>query len=134
VSRVKDRPPLSRAETEVARIVWNQKTATVRDVLNALPPDRTVDYKTVQTYLRRLEAKGYLESKLDGRSLVYKAKVKPSQVIRETVTDFVDRLFNGNALPLVEHLIEEKSLSHEEIDRLKHMLDELEQGHARSAD
>ncbi len=131
---MKDRARLSRAETEVARIVWNQKTATVRDVLNSLPPDRTVDYKTVQTYLRRLEAKGYLESKLDGRSLVYKAKVKPSQVIRETVTDFVDRLFNGDALPLVEHLIEEKSLSQDEIDRLKHMLDDLEQGHARSTD
>ncbi len=131
---MKDRPRLSRAETEVARIVWTQKTATVRDVLNALPAGRTVDYKTVQTYLRRLEAKGYLESKLDGRTLVYKAKVKPSQVIRETVTDFVDRLFNGNALPLVEHLIEEKSLSPDEIDRLKHMLDDLVQGHARPAD
>ena len=111
---------------EIAHIVWQLGGATVRAVLEALPPKRSIDYKTVQTYLRRLEAKGYLTSKRDGRSLVYKASVKPRQVIRETVGDFVNRLFGGESLPLVEHLIRERGLTGEDIGKLRRLLDELE--------
>jgi predicted transcriptional regulator len=120
------RPALSKAEMEVAHIVWTLQGATVRQVLEALPASRQVDYKTVQTYLRRLEAKGYLSSQRDGRSLVYTASVRPKLVIRDTVRDFVGRLFGGDALPLVEHLIREEGLSQDEIGKLRHLLDELE--------
>ncbi len=122
-----DRKALSKAEMEVARIVWDRQQASVREVLEALPPARQIDYKTVQTFLRRLEAKGYLSSKRDGRSLIYTACVRPTLVIQETVKDFVGRLFDGEALPLVEHLIRERGMKHDEIDRLRGLLDELEQ-------
>ncbi|REJ90054.1 MAG: BlaI/MecI/CopY family transcriptional regulator [Planctomycetota bacterium] len=120
------RAALSKAEMEVAHIVWERGDATVRQVLEALPTRRKIDYKTVQTYLRRLESKGYLTSKRDGRSLVYSASVRPRQVIRETVSDFVGRLFGGESLPLVEHLIREDGLTGEEIRKLRELLDELE--------
>ena len=121
------RPALSKAEMEIARIVWDHQSATVRQVLESLPPGREIDYKTVQTFLRRLEAKGYLSSRRQGRSLVYTARVRPSQVIRETVKDFVRRLFDGEPLPLVEHLIREQDLNQTEIQRLRKMLDEMDQ-------
>ena len=54
------RAGLSKAELEVARIIWNLEGATVRQVHDALPEDRQVDYKTIQTFMRRLELKGYL--------------------------------------------------------------------------
>ena len=120
------RPALSKAEMEIARIVWDLQKATVRQALEALPESRDIDYKTVQTFLRRLEAKGYLTSKRNGRSLVYTAKIRPNQVIRETVKDFVGRLFDGETLPLVEHLIREQGLQSGDIDQLKSMLDDLE--------
>lgn len=122
------RPALSKAEMEIARIVWDLQRATVREVLDALPASRGIDYKTVQTFLRRLEAKGYLTSKRQGRSLVYTAKVRPNQVIRETVKDFVGRLFDGEALPLVEHLIREQGLDSKDLGQLREMLNELESG------
>ena len=57
-----ERPALSRGEMDVARLVWDLKSATVRDVHGALPEQRPLDFTTVQTYLRRLEAKrSYLE-------------------------------------------------------------------------
>ena len=59
----RDRPPASKAELEVARIVWQLGGATVRQVFESLPSDRKVEYKTVQTFLRRLESKGYLKGK-----------------------------------------------------------------------
>ncbi len=111
---------------EIARIVWDLQKATVREVLDALPEGRDINYKTVQTFLRRLEAKGYLSSKRNGRSLVYTAKVRPNQVIHETVKDFVGRLFDGEALPLVEHLIREQGLESQDIDQLRTMLNDLE--------
>jgi BlaI family transcriptional regulator, penicillinase repressor len=120
------RPALSKAEMEIARIVWDLQKATVREVLDALPEGRDINYKTVQTFLRRLEAKGYLSSKRNGRSLVYTAKVRPNQVIHETVKDFVGRLFDGEALPLVEHLIREQGLESQDIDQLRTMLNDLE--------
>ena len=120
------RPALSKAETEIARIVWDRNGGTVRDVLESLPRDRELDYKTVQTYLRRLEAKGYLKSEQKSRSRWYVPRVKPGQVIRETVNDFVKRLFDGEALPLVEHLIRDSDLSGHDIRRLRSLLTELE--------
>ena len=53
-------------------------------------------------------------------------KVKPKTVIRETVTDFVDRLFDGEAMPLVRHLIEDRGLGEGELAQLRSMLDRLE--------
>jgi predicted transcriptional regulator len=120
------RAAASKAELEIARIVWDLKGATVRQVLEALPAERALDYKTVQTYLRRLEAKGYLQSRLDGKSSIYTARVRPAQVIRETIGDLVDRLFGGEALPLVEHLIADRQLSTNDIEKLRALIDESE--------
>lgn len=121
------RPAPSKAETEVVRIVWDKGDATVRDVLEALPANREVDYKTVQTYLRRLEAKGYLVSRKEGRSLVYTAKVRPRTVITEAISDIVNRLFGGSKLPLVEHLIKDQGLKKEELNQLRSMLEDMEE-------
>ena len=123
-----DRPALSRAEMEVARIVWTLREATVRQVLDNLPEHREINYKTVQTFLRRLETKGYLSSKRDGRSLIYTADARPKQVIRDTVRDFLNRLFNGEPLPLVEHLIRDQGLEKDQISQLRTLLNEMESG------
>lgn len=120
------RPGLSKAELEMARIVWELKSAGVRQVLDALPENRKVDFTTVQTYLKRLEEKGYLKVRLENRSRIYSPRVKPRTVIRETVDDLVERLFAGEAMPLVRHLVEEKEFSADEIHQLRSLLNRLE--------
>ena len=120
------RAALSKAELEIARIVWSLGEATVRQVLEALPADRQIDYKTVQTFLRRLTAKGYVHARRDGKTGYYRPRVRGAQVVRETVNDFVSRLFDGEALPLVEHLIAARGLSAEEIAKLRTLLNDLE--------
>ncbi len=121
----KSRPALPKSEMEVLRIVWQLGEATVRQVLDALPAERELDFWTVQTYLRRLEAKGYLKKHKDGRSNVYSQAVQPNRVMSEVLEDFVDRLFDGEALPLFQHLIQDRGLSENEIDQLQKTLDEL---------
>ena len=122
------RPALAKSELEIARIVWKLGKATVRQVLDALPDDRDLDFWTVQTYLRRLEAKGYLRKQREGRSNVYSSKVRPRTVVREVVDDVVDRLFDGETLPMFQHLIEDRGLADEEIDQLQQTLDKLKKG------
>lgn len=121
-----ERPALSKGEMEVARILWGLKKATVREVHEALPAQRQMDFTTVQTYLRRLDTKGYVKADLDGRTRVYAPRVRPATVIRETVGDLVDRLFGGETLPLMRHLIEDGQVSGEELTELRKLIDRLE--------
>ncbi len=120
------RAAMAKSELEVARIVWKLGSAPVRQVLDALPKNRGLDFKTVQTYLRRLEAKGYLKTRKEGRCKVYLPKVRPDRVVREVVDDFMDRLFDGEAIPLLQHLINDRGLSDDEIRQLRKMLNHLE--------
>jgi BlaI family transcriptional regulator, penicillinase repressor len=99
------RPVPAKSEIEVARIVWELKSATVRQVADALPKGRSLDFKTVQTYLRRLKAKGYLRTRREGRTMIYSPRVHPSRVIGEVVDSFMKSLFDGEVFPLFQHLI-----------------------------
>jgi predicted transcriptional regulator len=120
------RPALSKSEMEVARVLWQLGQATVREVYEALPPERGIDFTTVQTYLRRLEQKGYVNGRLEGRTRVFSPRVKARTVIRETIDDLVDRLFGGDALPLMRHLIEEQKISDEELAELRALIERRE--------
>jgi BlaI family penicillinase repressor len=119
------RPSLSKSEHEVFNLVVKLREAKVRDVVAAMPPDRGLDFFTVQTYLRRLKAKGYLKTRRDGRADVYFPAVKSTSVIRDVTADFVKRVFGGEALPLMQHLIEDHGLSDEQIDQLQAALEEF---------
>jgi predicted transcriptional regulator len=123
-----DRPALSKGEMEVARVLWDGGSATVREVFEIISETRKIDFATVQTYLRRLDSKGYVSSKLNGRIRVYSARTKARTVIRETVDDLVQRLFGGDTMPLVRHLIEERGIDEDGIAELRNLIDELEGG------
>ena len=120
------RPALSKGELEVARVLWGLGKATARQVFESFPEQRRPDFAAVQTYLRRLEAKGYLRTRRVGRTNVYSPRVQPSRVIRETLDDFMNRLFDGEVLPLIQHLIHGRGISDDEIQQLRAMLNELE--------
>jgi len=85
-----------------------------------------MDYTTVQTYIRRLEQKGYIRAKRAGRNKVYSPKVRPRQVIKETVDDLMNRLFDGEVIPLMKHLIHDRNIQPEQIQELRRMLREVE--------
>lgn len=121
------RPSLSKGELEVARILWDIGPATVREIHDACPAERKLDFSTVQTYLRRLETKGHASSKLEGRIRIYAARTKPKTVIRQTVNDLVQRLFAGDKMPLVRHLIEDQDISSEDFAEIRRLLSDLEQ-------
>lgn len=114
----------SPAETEVLRLVWQTEEATVQQVHDALPAGRRVAYKTVQTLLRRLEDKGYLTHKTEGKAHVFCPAVKREAVVKRTVLDFLDRLFGGDPRPLMHFLAREGRIDQKDIEELKKLIDE----------
>jgi len=100
------------------KIVWERDSATVRDVYEALLERRKVAYTTVMTMMKILEQKKYLKKTLADRAYVYRPAQPKRQVIGGMVRDFVDRVFNGSAEPLLLHLVEEHSLSSEELEEI----------------
>lgn len=113
---------MSPTETEILRLVWELNEATVQQIREKLPSNRSLAYNTVQTLLCRLEQKGYLKHHLKGRAHVFSALVKPREVIKTTVRDFLGRLFGGDPKPLVQFLAEDGKLDEGDIKRLREMI------------
>ena len=113
---------MSPTETEILRFVWELKEATVQESRDQLPPDKCLAYNTVQTLLCRLEQKGYLQHHLEGRAHVFSPSVKPQEVIKTTVRDFLGRLFGGDPKPLVQFLAEDGKIDEEDIKRLRELI------------
>ena len=121
------RPPsktLTDQELEIMKIVWERQTATVRDVYEALLERRKVAYTTVMTMMKILEHKGYLNRKQVDRAYVYRPAQPKNRVIRAMVRDFVNRVFNGSAEPLLVHLIEDRHLTADEIEEIRRLIGE----------
>ncbi|MGA2115399.1 MAG: BlaI/MecI/CopY family transcriptional regulator [Bryobacteraceae bacterium] len=113
---------LTGQELEIMKIVWARDRVTVRDVYETLLERRKVAYTTVMTMMNILEHKKYLKKTQAERAYIYRPARPEGQVIGAMVRDFVDRVFNGSAEPLLVHLVEEHDLSAadlEEIARLR---------------
>ena len=114
---------MSPTETEILRLVWLLKEATVQEIREQLPAERAMAYNTVQTLLCRLEHKGYLKHRDKGRAYVFSPRAEPEEVIKTTVRDFLGRLFGGDPKPLVHFLAEDGKIDEEDIKRLRQLID-----------
>lgn len=123
----KKMPPLSRAETEVLTLLWDLGRGTVQDIWGRLPKGRHIASATVQTLLRRLEKKGYVVHETQGKAHVFLPTARREDVVRKSVADLVDQLFDGDVLPLVLHLVDQTRLSEKDIEQLKSLLDDKTQ-------
>lgn len=97
------------------KIIWDLERATVRDVYETLLKRRHIAYTTVMTMMKILENKGYLKKTQEERAYVYRPSEPRQSVIRAMVREFVNRVFNGSAEPLLVHLVEEKGLTEKEL-------------------
>ena len=106
---------LTELELEIMKVVWEHDTVTVRDVYETLLKRRKVAYTTIMTMMKILEEKKYLRKDQTERAHVYRPAQPRRQVIGAMVRDFVNRVFNGSAEPLLVHLVEEHNLSKKDL-------------------
>jgi predicted transcriptional regulator len=113
---------LTDQELEIMKIIWTLGTATVRDVYEELLTRRKIAYTTVMTMMGILEQKGHLKKSADERAYVYTPAQPQREVVGSMVHDFLKRVFNGSAKPLLVHLAEDEKLSTEELDEIRKLL------------
>jgi predicted transcriptional regulator len=115
---------LTAQELQIMQIIWQQPAVTVRDVYETLLKRRKIAYTTVMTMMGILETKGYLKKRKGEKAYVYWPAHPKSKVVGSLVTDFVNRVFNGSAKPLLVHLVENKQLSEAEVDEIARLMRE----------
>jgi predicted transcriptional regulator len=110
----KAHPTLTPQELAIMKVVWRLEQATVRDVYEAIRAKRDIAYTTVMTMMKILEEKGYLKKSRADRAYLYRPAQPRHQVVGDIVRDFLDRVFDGAAAPLLLHLAKDGRLSKEE--------------------
>jgi BlaI family penicillinase repressor len=94
-------PPL---ELECLKALWGMGEGTVRDVRDVMVGNRNLAYTTVMTVLDRLEKRGGVSRKKQGRSFVYVPKLSREELRKFAVKEVVDRFFDGSTEALTRFL------------------------------
>src|SRR5579872_390057 len=113
------RPTLTAQELEIMKVVWKLSSPTVRQVYEELLSQRRIAYTTVMTMMNIIEQKGYLKKTQGDRAFVYTPSKPAKNVIGDMVKEFVDRVFNGAAQPLLLHLMEEEKLTAKDLEEIR---------------
>ncbi len=114
---------LTPTELELMRILWQLETATVHEVLDALPPERPLAYTSVSTMLRVLEQKGFVAAVKEGRGHRYSPVLDRATYEGRSVQHLLNEVFEDAPLALVSRLLETRGLSEAERDALKKLLE-----------
>ena len=108
------------------KVVWVKKDATVREVYETLRERRRIAYTTVMTMMNILETKGFLLKEPHGRAFRYRPAQPERRVLTAMVREFVDRVFDGAARPLLVHLAADTRLSKADRAEVKRLVDGAE--------
>jgi len=110
--------PLTELQQAILDFIWATGSATAEQVRAALLPTHPLKDSSVRTLLRRLEARGYLSHRLEGKIFVYQAAVPSRSVAARAVRHIIERFCSGSVEQFLVGMVDEKVLSIEEIQRL----------------
>jgi BlaI family penicillinase repressor len=120
---------LSDFELDVMARFWERKQLSAPELHRELGESRGVTYSTVKTIVDRLEAKGAVErTETRGKTIFYRPIVSRERVRKPLVKSFLRRVFGNDLRPLFAQLLREEKLSDEEIDYLKRLVAEADEG------
>ena len=111
-------------ELEILKVIWQRGEATVREVYRDLAEQRKIAYTTVLTMMGILEEKGHLKKTAGERAYIYSPTKPQQQVVRSMVREFVHRVFNGSARPLLVHLLEDPHTDPNELTEMEKLFKE----------
>ena len=114
---------LTPQELEIMKLVWQIDEASVRDIYEILLRRRKIAYTTVMTTMHTLETKGYLKKRRQERAFIYRPTRPKSRVIAGMIREFIDRVFNGSAEPLLVHLVKERHIRAKDLEKIGRMIE-----------
>jgi len=117
-----EQPELTPAQGEIMEIVWELGEVSASEVRQVLARTRAVARNTVRTLLERMEEKGWITHREDGRTFLYSAAQPRQASIGQKVQEVVETICGGSAEALVTALLDYRGLSSGELDRIRLML------------
>lgn len=118
---------LSDLQLDLMRVLWRAGELSVADATAALA-DRDLAHTTVATLLTRLEKRGVVASRRDGRMLVYRPCVSEDQVRRSMVSSLIAQVFRGDPRALLAHLVSEREVADGDLEQVRALLERDEPG------
>ena len=119
------KPDVSLSELQIAlmRVLWRRGETSTTEVAQELADARGLKHTTIATLLTRLEKRGVVAQRRDGRQLYYRALVDEADVRRSTVADLIGALFAGDAQELVAHLVQESEIAPGDLAKVRRRLE-----------
>jgi len=113
---------LSELEHQIMEILWAHGPATSDQVRSALAAKRPLKDSTVRTILRRLQEKGYVRHKVEGRTFVYTGIEAPRNLAVRAVRQIIDRFCDGSVEQLLVGMVEDEMVNRRELQHLAQMI------------
>ncbi len=121
-------PDLSPAQREIMEIVWERGEVTALEVRHVLSQTRKVARNTVRTLLERMEDKGWLKHREEGRAFLYTPAQPRNDTIGQKVREIVETVCGGSPETLVTALLDYRGLQPDELKRIRQLLDRAQAG------
>lgn len=110
--------PLTELQQAIVDFIWSSGPSTAEQIREGLAPARRLKDSTIRTLLRRLEERGYLTHRVDGKTFVYEAAVRPRGLAARSVQQIIERFWSGSAEQFLAGMVDEKVLTPAQIRKL----------------
>lgn len=120
---------LTELQLALMQVLWDRGEATVLDLHDELRRERPIAQSTIATLLSRMEKRGLVDHRVEGRQYFYRALVSENEVRHSVVSEFsglVERLFEGDVAAMVSHLIDESEVQPDDLARLRALIERRE--------
>jgi len=114
------------AELEILDLLWERGQATVREIHEIIGERKPTLYTTVLKTMQIMHEKGLVERDDSSKAHVYRARQSQDETQKNLVSDLLEKAFRGSALRLVQHVLETKPASREELTEIRKLITEAE--------
>lgn len=115
---------MGKVQLQIMRVLWDKGRANAREITDVLNAQEPIAHSTVQTLLRKLEAKGAVGHEAVARTFVFFPLVAENNVRRGATQDLLQRVFGGSAGELMSYLLKHERVSQKELEQIRRLIDE----------
>lgn len=117
-----DMEQLTKAEERVMQVLWQIKKGFVKDIIAELDDEPKPPYNTISSVVRQLEKKGYVKYKAYGKTYEYYPAISKPAYRKQAFFKLFSDYFDQSAGNLLSFMVQEDSLSPEEIEEIKQII------------
>jgi predicted transcriptional regulator len=124
MDKAKSKP--TSAELDILGVLWEKGPSTVRDVYEILSERKQMAYTTILKFMQIMHEKGIVTRDEHAKAHIYRAVPTELQTQKSLVSDLLERAFRGSALKLVQHVLETKAATPDELAEIRKMIADAE--------